>query len=155
MLDPELQDYVQRGVLCHPCVVSVSIDRKRACTGNAIANEQFRHTKAAILDAKQSGDWEKYVILHVRPYRLEALQTALKSCGQATAPTLVAHFWLDSENIWQNKSKWIAVWKQLRDPRATMDADDNREFGALPEEFHVYRGYDERGNARGLSWTAD
>jgi hypothetical protein len=72
MLDPELQDYVQRGVLCHPCVVSVSIDRKRACTGNAIANEQFRHTKAAILDAKQSGDWEKYVILHVRPYRLEA-----------------------------------------------------------------------------------
>ena len=49
----------------------------------------------------------------------------------------------------------LRLFKRPDEIYGTSIGDPNREFGALPEEFHVYRGYDERGNARGLSWTAD
>jgi hypothetical protein len=117
-IDPELWDQLTR----------------RASIFAAEEKERLRHRKAALLAAKEAGEWEEYILLHDRPDRLRALQVALRSCEQAAAPALVAAVWVDSENIWQNKAKWIAIWKQLSDPRATMDADDALKFAKLREQ---------------------
>ncbi|HXR35891.1 MAG TPA: hypothetical protein VN754_08090 [Candidatus Binataceae bacterium] len=158
VLLPELRRYVQGGLLHHRLIVQSDCDPKVASVANAIANRQYKMNKEQSIEAWRIGDWSQYIMLHARPYRLVALRRVLRVCEQTCAPALVSSVWIDYEYPWRHRSKWIAVWQQLPNPRATMNATQCEEFAALPEEFAIYRGFSKRENERGhsgLSWTLD
>jgi hypothetical protein len=156
LLLPELRPYVQNGWLHHDLVVQSDCDCTSATAVNTMANKQYKIAKAACAKAWAAGDWSEYIWMHAKPYRLPALLRVLSVCDPASAPELVACVWQDSENIRQARREWIAVWRQLSDPHATMDAVQRKAFAALPDPVTVYRGFSgHRRGHRGLAWTVD
>jgi hypothetical protein len=126
----------------------------------AEVNEVFAQKKVKIIEAWEQKDYGFYVNLHERPYRLDALQEVLTSGepkSNKEAARLVGDFWIDSENIWQNRRAWTRVWRALKEPHAAMSPDEATAFGTLPDTFAVYRGVRDQHDDtwRGLSWTLD
>ena len=119
-------------------------------------NKQYEFAKAEVKRALAAGDPWAYLVMHERPYRMEALQTYLsrKRVSNKVYWELLSWAWEDSENIWQNKEQWIDL---LRSDRAGcrhfMDAEERKFFAELPDRFDVYRGYSSRGDGGGISWT--
>jgi hypothetical protein len=158
VLVPELRRFVQGGRLHHRFVILSDCDPEVASVANGYANRHYKMKKEQSIEAWRTGDWSKYIDLHEKPYRLVALRKVLGVCEQTSAPALVSSVWIDGEFLSRNRSKWIEVWQQLPNPRATMNSTQHEEFAALAEEFAIYRGFSTTGHKcehRGLSWTLD
>jgi hypothetical protein len=109
------------------------------------------------MQAKAAGDWSKYVILHERPYRIDALLTAIDS-GLSDEPSyyweMVGNVWRGSENIYENLDPWQRLWgSRIEGRHACMSVDDQSIFNSLPEQFEVWRGASYKTGINGLSWT--
>lgn len=169
-LDPDLERYTtidpSLGMLIrHPLVFSVV----HTPNLNALVNAQLKEKRRAIDAAWENREWHRYVWLHERPYRLDAL---LEIDGHVTDGNLIddetywrlaGEIWVDSENIYQNLDEWRDVFEDPeRDKKRYFMSDADRKFlsktpmfGGLPDTFTVYRGFHNTGAEDGYSWTLD
>lgn len=159
-LDEDLVPYVTQGrlgmAIFHPYVH----DPFYTPLKNKMTNKMFRQKKEAVERAIAEGNWRSYVIMHERPYRLEALEAILYE-HEIDDPTiiwpLVASIWTDSENICQNLDQWLDVWDQSLANRheLVMTDDERAALIALSDEIVIYRGVSHPDAVGGLSWTMD
>lgn len=156
-LDPELQDYKEElaigPVLRHPLVYQVPYFPQMAPD----ANGRFWQIQKALEDARSEGNWSGYISMHERPYRLQALLDISENYDLTDEEywELVAHFWIDSENIHQNASQWRELWMGRDEPHLAMDSDDLAFLLTLPDVVTIYRGFRDVEHQNGMSWTLD
>lgn len=158
ILHPDLQKHLFPGAVGHtkaihhplyidPCYIDNDARAK-------VVNNIYLAKKEAVAVAMQKGDFQQYVALHERPYRLRALM-AIKFIIM-TNPAfwrMVAFVWVDSENIYQNLDNWVDLFESDRPSKdSLMDDDELRVLRQLPDEVLVYRGHSPE-NLEGLSWS--
>lgn len=139
-------------MLRHPLVYSVPHHEQQ----NAYVNAQYHAKLRAIKEAHEKAEWDHYLILHERPYRVGVFMQ-IKSVLQAKAYwETVSWLWSDSENIHQNRRQWRQIWLSKEPERqAVMDEEELGLFAELPDVLKIYRGIRYQSAVRGLSWTLD
>ncbi len=154
---PELAAYLHRDpvigeCLKHPLAFSVPHTPQL----NAYLNEFFRHKRAAIEEATADKNWMKVLWLYEKPYRIQAFDEINDRMTDTEYWENLGHLWIDSENIWQNKSLWKKFLISERLSRENfMTMEDRARLVELPASFNVYRGYQKGKNFDGLSYTLD
>ena len=123
---------------------------------NARMNMFYEHKLESLKRAKQKKDYGSYIFLHERPYRLNAFLDIMDKVNDKQYWQLLGEVWIDSENIWQSKSVWKELLTDDRDHREYfMTKEDRKVFAELPEKLTIYRGYVEKMNKNGFSYTLD
>jgi hypothetical protein len=164
-LDPELarcmiDDPDFGSSIKHPLVFSILHNPQM----NAMYNAMLRQKKAAIERAVEKENWDSYVWLHERAYRLDAFLDIKDSIAKAPDYwMLLGSIWLDSENIWQNLDEWRLLFEEPERGSMEYFMDENdREVFRIPENkggmlptFPIYRGFSVDGGEDGFSWTID
>ena len=154
-LHPDLLPYVTEvksfgQMLRHPLVYEIGIH------GPARINKRYAAVTEALAKARKDANWHKFIWLHERPWRQDALRQIESHLRPAEYWTHVRDVWIDSENVWQNFAEWVDM---LNDPRPAqsqiMTAPERKALRALPETVKVYRGCQLNLNDDGLSWTLD
>jgi hypothetical protein len=149
------------GMLMHPLVLSIVVHESL----HQHFNEQLALKKMLRDQAFADCDWNTYVFLHERPFRMQALCDVLSllNFSNADDASLILSIWADSESPHVNADIWRKIFKQL-DREAAMQAEDFARLQAMPEKFVVYRGvgsmtrkgvalYSAATIAKGLSWS--
>lgn len=155
-LHPDLTFYLRTTnigeVLQHPLVFSVPHHSMQ----NAMVNAQYKYKLEAVQEAREKKQWNKYIALHERPYRLQAfIKIRPQLHGDAYWET-VSFIWIDSENIWQNRKAWRQIWSSKEPNREKVMDSEERDFLAqLSDSFVIYRGVKHKTAMRSLSWTLD
>ena len=100
-LIPQLQPYLEDGVLGkqirHPLVYQVPL------WSNGSANRMYLQKKAEVKLALKEKEWNRFVFLHERPYRLQAFLEIQDQLTDTQYWRLLADSWIDTENAWQNR----------------------------------------------------
>jgi hypothetical protein len=155
-LRPELQEYysVSNGIpmIKHPLCFSIFHVPQQ----NYRMNQYYEWKTSAVQEALERKEYDTYVFLHERPYRLEAFTEIERYLKDEHYWKLLGEVWVDSENIWQNKVAWGYLLMSDRSGKENfMNEDERAEFEKLPDEFTIYRGYQPRKNKTGFSYTTD
>jgi hypothetical protein len=156
-LHPELKKRVFASksfdVLQHPLVFSVPYNEFT----NKILNKSLAYKKQAVAEAQEQGDWHRYVFLHERPFRFDALRSVEdKFTDDKEYWRVVGSVWTDSENIYQHFAVWKRLWASSFNGRdVLMDEEEKEVLEAMPQVLTVYRGFKIKKSERGLSWTTD
>jgi len=151
---PELLPYVEQGSLGeqlrHPLLYQVPL------LNNGAANRLYKIKVLEVVRALGEENWNKYVWIHERPYRIDAfIKVADKMSDRCYWETL-AVIWSDTENGWQNLSEWQRLFDSDRpERRYLMDTFDFQAYSNLPDVVTVYRGCQKNQNENDLSWTLD
>jgi len=153
----ELETYLEEDgalgfpMIRHPLVYSVPH------LSNALANHQLKLKKVQVREAQLNKDWERFVYLHERPYRINAFEQICWHLGDKRYWKLLGSIYTDTENLYQNKELWVECLTAERRYRSAMMTDDER--AALKEDnsptFTVFRGYHDPGTVEGISWTTN
>jgi len=153
-LHPDLQRHfaAEDGLLHHPLLI-----RSLGPSQFQAASNEYLSIKKEADTVRETKDWEKYVFLHARPYRLRALK---RCCYMGLAGSafwkLVGEVWCDSENIFQNRAHWRSVWSSEEPGRTdAMNAEEKLFLNKLAMPVPVWRGSDHRIHTRSLSWTTN
>jgi hypothetical protein len=156
-LDPDLQprvctddDVNGNGMwISHHLIHGFFTDAERA-------NKLYREKKADLAEAVAKKNWEAYIWIHEKPYRVGALTRARrKGLVGKNYWKLVGAVWRDSENIHQNLRTWRRIWSAADlDRNAVMDKEDQEAFANLPDKLTIYRGTPYP-RPPGMSWTLD
>jgi hypothetical protein len=159
-LHAELIPYIEKSSfghsLRHPLVYSVPYFEQ----SNKHLNKFFAHKKERLERSITDHDWNSFVFLHERPYRVDALEEVMFRY-EVEDPNiiwpLVRSVWIDSENIHQNFDRWRDIWENGPPRRSIkcMEATERHALNALPKEFKVYRGVAHVEASRGMSWTTN
>ncbi len=158
-LREELTAYVEDSavlgqVLRHPLVYQVPYSPAMNRLSNLMFAQKSRELVAAIADE----NWHKFVFLHERPYRLEALEKVMNDVEEpGVFWPLAASVWIDSENIADNFHRWRTIWANgpTRRVAKCMSRQERVALRGMPTNITVYRGVGHRGAVEGLSWTID
>jgi hypothetical protein len=138
-------------VVQHPLVYSVPHSNQM----NAMLNFQYKIRQEEMLKKLADEDWEGYVFIHEKPFRLNAfliIADSIQSDGRYWE--LLGEIWVNSENIWQNLREWRGCLKSKRlNQHLFMSIEDFETFRILPEELTIYRGYGCEANMSGMSYT--
>jgi len=122
---------------------------------HAMLNGMLQHKKKAVVQAVTKKDWNSYIFLHERPYRVKAFQQIVKKLDDKNYWSLLGEIWTDSENIRQHLGWWKKVLWSPRPQRDFMMEPAERKFlRSLPKTLAVYRGCTQK-HIEGLSWTLD
>lgn len=118
-------------------------------------NKQLRAKQEQAARAVANKDWNGFVFLHERPYRLEAFMEIQDQLNDDEYWSLLSDIWTDSENIPEMREIWDEMLASPRAARLSMMRDDERiEYDDLPEIITIYQGHtDDRDD--GWSWTTD
>ena len=118
-------------------------------------NASFRRKSELIEKKRRDQDWDGYLTLHERPYRLNAFLVIEDEMSDEEYWKALAWIWVDSEAPSRHKSN-RSLWKKLfSDTRSCREVLHNEAEKAFLESLSddepvtVYRG----GNKKGLSWT--
>lgn len=158
-LHVDLVPYLTEGrigrVLSHPLMVHVLYNE----VSNKMINQGYLHKKEAVAKAREEKDWERFVFLHERPYRIDALETVLYE-EEVSEPEriwpLISRVWIDSENIWQCLDQWVDIWNSEGHTHSIfMEDGELATLSAQPEAIPVWRGVAHRQSIEGMSWTLD
>jgi hypothetical protein len=148
-LVPYLQDNGGISGLFHPLVYNLFHTEHQ----NAIVNAQYTHKLQSLELALKNGDYNKFVFLHERPYRIGAFDTIQNQLKDSEYWELLADIYTDSENIWQNKALWKRLLASKRPQSDCFMGEEEREaFRALPQTLTLYRGHSAK-NSIGWSYT--
>lgn len=116
-------------------------------------NEQLRMKREALARAEEEKDWNSYVYLHERPYRVNAFRSIQHRIGDGTYWKLLGSIWRDSENIRENHEEWVGLISSPRARREEMMSPEDREALLLmPLAFTIHQGHTDRRDD-GYSWT--
>ena len=137
----------------HPLVIGI------VTSNNSRINLIYEQKKIARSKARASGDWEKYVFLYERPFRVDALLKAAKN-GLRKSPSefwaLMGRVWIDTETARRHPIKWRRLWDEpIEGQRGCMAEEDLCIFDSLPEQIVVWRGASHKRGLAGFSWTLD
>lgn len=106
------------------------------------------------------GNLSALVWMYERPYRLEALMNNHPLVSPDNFYPVMGNVWTDSENIWQGKGMWNALWTRCRNEGKldlTMEPEDRELLSVVQKQdrVEVFRGARPKVNMRGISWTVD
>jgi hypothetical protein len=156
-LDPELAAYLadtEHGwaALRHPLVYQVPYHPSM----NAVSNIQLKAKREQLTKALRRKDWNQYLFLHERAYRIDAFENICWQLGSKTYWELLGDIWTDTENLWQNLEKWRdCLTADRRWRNHLMNAEERGTLQLYPPRFTVYRGFTAPGSVLGLSWTTN
>lgn len=150
---PELRPFVSNGklgeMLQHPYFYQLFYHPSL----NAWCNEQYRTKKKAIERSFENKEWNSFIWLHERPYRLQQFVKIQEYLSDEDYWYLFGMIWIDSENLWQYGNALENLLTCQRTGREHLMTDDEKDFlKSLPEEFKVYRGHQSI-NRLGYSWS--
>lgn len=158
-LHPDLQRHFRDGpvgkMLHHPFIINVM-----TLPGHHKAdNMMYLHRKEEAERSWHQKNWSRYIALHERPYRAEALQRVLFEGGlpfdQPATWRLIKAVWIDSENVDEHEQFWSATWNKAKS-ELTLDIEEKVAFDELPDMVPVWHGLErEDSSTLGLSWTTD
>ena len=151
-LHDDLKPYVEESsfglMLRHPLVYQVPLGI------SGYANLYYEQKLKDVGKAIESGNFESYVWLHERPYRLEAFGKIAVSLDDKQYWTLLGKIWVDTENGWANLAQWKKFFSSKRgDRNYLMDWDEQMALDSLADIVTVYRGCQRGLNEDGISWT--
>lgn len=117
-------------------------------TENDIYNKQYEFKKRRRAELLAANNYEGYICLTERPYRLDALLEIIanEKCNAEKLANLVMQVWMDSESPSTNIKIWRRLFSQMKNCRVFQKSKKH-----LPDKFKVWRG----GTANGISWTTD
>jgi hypothetical protein len=160
-LDDELKQHLEEdellgALLRHPLVYSVPHFEPL----NHMMNKMLKQKKSMIEKAIEDRNWSRYITLHERAYRIEALEALWFSvalhCDFSCRWKLFREVWIDSETIGREIDRWNELIRSTDDHdeyREIMTEDDLESFDAMTFPITIYRGAIEGVNEEGLSWT--
>ena len=152
-LRPHVEPLLNIGeCLRHPLLYSVPYWPQM----NRLLNRQYAHRLEAVAEARAAGSWERFVFMHERPYRFNALAEVASAITDASFWRLLRQVWIDSENIWEHMVYARAVWEMPNpDRQSVMTKPERAALAAMPETFPIFRGACSRHDdpKEGLSWT--
>jgi hypothetical protein len=154
-LHEDLRPYVEVGsyfpMIKHPLIFSIPYLEQM----NPLVNMQYKQKKELVKKALKQKDYDSYIWLHERPFRLNAFTDIKHKLKSKQYWSILSDIWRDSENIWQNKPIWLYLFLlEIPNREYFMSLEDRAAFNNLPNEIIVYRGYDEN-NKSGYSYTLD
>lgn len=158
-LDDELKDHLSEDplfgtVIKHPLLFWVS-----PITPNMIdfINKGLAQKQAAVKDALKNKNWNSYIYLHERPYRIDAFEDVMNDMTDEEYWNTLSDIWVDSESIGTEPERWKGLLMSNRGSKEFFMRDDERdELAKLPDKFTVYRGYSENDPEEfGMSWSTD
>lgn len=148
-LDVILQDYLRDGplgqMIHHPLIIEIIYDENF----NTMINQRFKRKEQEVALALHNKDYSRYLFLHERPYRANALNEILHVIPKEKYWDLVHSVYIDTENYYENKKFWDMVFT------STFDVPEKYKLQTEEKEVLVYRGFSEKGAERGISWTLD
>jgi hypothetical protein len=152
-LHPDLLPYVEESefgkMLRHPLHYEVPW-----IFSNAMANRRYEEKLKMVQKAIDSQDWQKYVWLHERPYRIDAFKEVQDFLEDSEYWRLLGQIWTDTENGWANLDDWKELLGSDRAKRNyLMDWDEQMAHESLADTVTVYRGCQKGLNENGISWT--
>lgn len=161
-LIPELEaDYVEsfEGCMGMPCIFNKFVHTVMAVPHLfALYNEQYRFRKKTAENYLANKQFEKYLTVIEKPYRMEEFLKIQSSIEDDQAYyNLFEDIWVGVENIWQYKDQLalhiierVATLPdhQRFDPAVKLNFDSNGEL-------EIYRGVNKNGDHYGLSFTTD
>jgi len=142
-LHPDLRSHFRDGpvgkMLHHPLIINVI-----TLPGHHKAdNMMYLHRKEEAEQSWHKKYWSRYVFLHERPYRAEALQRVLFEGGlpfhQQVTWQLIKAVWIDSENVHEHDQFWTSTWNKAKS-ELTLDAKEQVAFDELPNMVPVWHG---------------
>jgi len=152
-LDPELLEYTDTDdvfgtIIRHPLVMWIGPVMDIDLINNLLDNK-----RKATEEALDKCEWSRFIYLHERPYRFDALHFVLNTFDEITDDeywSLVSDVWIDTENAWQNVGSWTEAFGSDRaSQHSLMNEEELKLFASLPDTLTIYRG------CRKDSWTLD
>jgi hypothetical protein len=148
-LHPELAEYWDGERLNHPLVQAFHSNLDKA-------NELYEYKCTEIRKALHTRDWEAYIQLHERPYRLDVLLHLLGEYDLSPEERwpLVAFVWCDTQRAREDQEVWRNILLSgCAHRRLMMTTEERAHLDDLDSELTVWRGVNHREAVRGLSWT--
>ena len=150
-LHPDLLPYYEEdsfAMLRHPLIYQVPF------FSGGQANYQYQVKLKMVKKAVQEKNWERYVWLHERPYRLSAFAEVVEHLDDNRYWKLLGSLWVDTENGWAHLNQWRRYFSSSRSGRNNlMDWDEQMAFDSLADTVTIYRGCQKGLNEDGISWT--
>ncbi len=158
-LNSELEQHIFDGrigkMIHHPLVIEIMYDP----ASNKTLNQRFSYKKEMLDKAIKEENWEQFIFLHERPYRIDALEQVIwqEAEGNPDNWKLIHSVWTDSENIYENFDRWNDIWNaDIVGRFENVMCDEERYILAdLPEQITIYRGFTHVDAEQGMSWTID
>ena len=170
-LNEELIDHIDEdspfGVfLRHPLLVTVYVEEM-----NAYYNYQYLGKRKQADKALKKKDWNRWIWLHERPFRLDAFLFICRDIPAKEYWTLLREIWIDTEGPGVNQDIWLELFNRPYPKRRKMMTGNERRTLAnegRSGELNIYRGYvdgldsedseyieEDRDRESGISWTLD
>ena len=170
-LNEELIDHIDEdspfGVfLRHPLLVTVYVEEM-----NAYYNYQYLGKRKQADKALKKKDWNRWIWLHERHFRLDAFLFICRDIPAKEYWTLLREIWIDTEGPGVNQDIWLELFNRPYPKRRKMMTGKERRTLAnegRSGELNIYRGYvdgldsedseyieEDRDRESGISWTLD
>lgn len=157
-LHPDLQPYVTAAagsfpMLRHPLLYVVPYAEPMAAYANAAYAAKCEAVEASLAD----DNFGRFVWLHERPFRAEALCDVAEALSDEAYWSLVRQVYQDSENVEEVPKLWSHLLESSRPARAAMMTPaEQGALAAMPDTLTVWRGAaDDAELSSGFSWTLD
>lgn len=150
-LHPDLADCIQKSVMGkiikHPLIILPYTEGQ-----NAFINTNYDLKVKKLQEALDSKNWNFYVFLHERPFRIKALLKIKENLNNKEYWELLGQIWIDSENLWEY-SLLMNSLLSVPDSHEMMTVEEQEFLNSLPDRFVVYRGVINKKLTKGFSWT--
>jgi hypothetical protein len=125
---------------------------------NGLYNRQYQDRVAALRQAKASRNWERFVWLHERPYRVTEFRRIARRLDDDQYWRMLAQVWVDAGESFAQRELWTELWTADRYYREQVMTDDEHDaLAILPESspglVTIYRGCADAETINGLSWA--
>jgi len=172
-LHEDLIDHIDRDspvgdFLRHPLLVTLYMEDM-----NAYYNYQYLGKRKQADKALKKKDWNRWIWLHERPFRLDAFLFICSDLPANTYWQLLRDIWIDVEGPSVNQDIWLELFNRPYPKRRKMMTGKERRAlydAGKSGELNIYRGYvtgiddddsfnndyeDSIDRESGISWTLD
>jgi len=105
--------------------------------------------------ARNEKNWSRFIFLHERPFRAEALESIDGIPPKQFWP-LVGEVWIDTESVRNDLEIWCTIWSRTDPDRVlAMTAEERAQLAELPSKLTVWRGVSHKDAVESLAWTLD
>lgn len=113
-------------------------------------NKPYRVRRELAQKYLEEENFDSFIFIHERPFRLEALIEVLFSIKKEDLFRIVEYVWTDSEGPCVNLEVWKYIFNYCEELGVLEDSKKD-----LPEKFTIYRGTRAGIEDIGISWTLD
>lgn len=113
-------------------------------------NKPYRVRRELAQKYLEEENFDSFIFIHERPFRLEALVEVLFSIKKEDLFRIVEYVWTDSEDPCVNLEVWKYIFNYCEELGVLEDSKRD-----LPEKFTIYRGTRAGIEDIGISWTLD